>query len=114
MEINEMKNSDCLIIGIKGRLDTTNYGDLEKKLMAFFDEGETKIVMDCSEMDYISSSGLRVFLMALKRAALVKGTFVLCGLQETIREIFEIAGFTTIFEIFGTGEEALKAIGNRQ
>ena len=114
MQIKEEKNSDTLVIGIIGRLDTTNYGELEKKLMACFDEGSTRIIMDCSEMDYISSSGLRVLLIALKRAALVKGSFVLAGLRDPIREIFEIAGFHTIFEIHGTVEDAMKAQGNRQ
>jgi anti-anti-sigma factor len=46
--------------------------------------------------------------MALKKVTLSKGKFVLCGLQENIREIFEISGFTNIFEIYPDKEEALK------
>jgi len=59
-------------------------------------------------MDYVSSSGLRILLMALKRITMVKGKFVLCNLQENIREIFEISGFTTIFEIYPNEEDALR------
>jgi anti-anti-sigma factor len=63
--------------------------------------------MDCQHMDYVSSSGLRILLMALKRITQARGKFVLCNLQENIREIFEISGFTTIFEIHPTKEDAL-------
>jgi anti-anti-sigma factor len=99
MELVETSNPKCLVLEIKGRLDTTNYSILEKRLMELIDGGTHKIIVDCRDMDYVSSSGLRILLMALKKISLVKGRFVLCGLQENIREIFEISGFTTIFEI---------------
>jgi len=111
MEINEITNGETTIIGIEGRLDTTNYGILGNKLMSLIDGGQVKIIMDCSKMEYISSSGLRVFLLGLKKITIMNGRFILSDLQETIREIFEIAGFTTIFEIYKTKEEALQAIG---
>ncbi|MEI7726678.1 MAG: STAS domain-containing protein [Bacteroidota bacterium] len=109
MEINEQQTDQCLIIGIKGRLDTTNYNMLEKKLMEMIDSNHHRILVECSSMDYISSSGLRILLMGLKKISLVKGKFALCGLQENIHEIFEISGFSSIFEIHPTREDALKA-----
>jgi anti-anti-sigma factor len=109
MELTEQKTDQCVIVGIIGRLDTTNYATLEKKLMDLVDNHHEKILVECSKMDYISSSGLRILLMALKKITLVKGKFALCGLQENIHEIFEISGFTSIFEIHATREEALKA-----
>ena len=114
MELLEQKMEEITLIGITGRLDTTNYGILEKRLITLIDEGAKKIIIDCTNMDYISSSGLRIFLMGLKKVKLSDGNFVLFGLQDTIREIFEIAGFTTIFEIYRTKEEAIKAVGSRQ
>ena len=108
MEINEEKTDLCVIIGLKGRLDTTNYGILEEKLMSLIDNHQDRILVECTGMDYVSSSGLRILLMALKRVTQSKGKFVLCGLQENIREIFEISGFTTIFEIFPSREHAFK------
>ncbi len=108
MEINEQKTDQCVIIGITGRLDTTNYSLLEKKLMELIDNHQDKILVDCSKMDYVSSSGLRILLMALKKITMQKGKFVLCGLQENIHEIFEISGFTSIFEIHSSPEEALR------
>jgi anti-anti-sigma factor len=108
MEINEIKNDQCVIVGITGRLDTTNYSLLESKLMEMIENNEHKILVECSKMDYISSSGLRILLMALKKISQVKGKFVLCSLQENIHEIFEISGFTSIFEIHANQEDALK------
>ena len=108
MELIETNTEKCMVIGIKGRLDTINYSILEKRLMELLDQNVTKILINCSQMDYVSSSGLRILLMALKRITMVKGKFVLCNLQENIREIFEISGFTTIFEIYPNEEEALR------
>ena len=108
MEINEQKTDQGIIIGVIGRLDTTNYSMLEKKLMDLIDSNHHKILVECSKMDYISSSGLRILLMGLKKITLLKGKFALCGLQENINEIFEISGFTSIFEIYSTKEDALK------
>jgi anti-anti-sigma factor len=108
MEINEQETDQCVIIGITGRLDTTNYSMLEKKLMELIDSHHDKILVECSKMDYISSSGLRILLMALKKITQMKGNFVLCSLQENIREIFEISGFTSIFDIYLSKEDALK------
>jgi anti-sigma B factor antagonist len=108
MEINEIKNDQCVIVGITGRLDTTNYSLLESKLMEMIENNHHKILVECSKMDYISSSGLRILLMALKKITQVKGKFVLCSLQENILEIFEISGFTSIFEIHANQEDALK------
>jgi anti-anti-sigma factor len=109
MEINEMKTESCIIIGIIGRLDTTNYGILEKQLKELIDARQIKILVDCSKMDYVSSSGLRILLMTLKSITQLNGKFVLCNLQENINEIFEISGFNSIFEIYPTQNEALKA-----
>ena len=111
MKIDEEKSEGMTLIRIEGRLDTTTYGILESRLIDLIDSGQVRIIIDCSKMDYISSSGLRVFLLALKKIILENGKFILADLQETIREIFEIAGFTTIFEIYGSVEEAKKAMG---
>ena len=108
MELIEKNTGKCVIIGIKGRLDTINYNILEKRLTELLDQNVSKILVNCSQMDYVSSSGLRILLMALKRITMAKGKFVLCSLQENIREIFEISGFTTIFEIYSNEEDALR------
>lgn len=108
MEVNENKIGNFSVINLSGRLDTSNFEELEKKLFDIIDNGKIEILVNCSGLIYISSSGLRVLLIALKKIKSVGGKFYLCCLQENIREIFEIAGFTSIFSIFDTFEEAVQ------
>jgi len=107
MEITEKNTEKCMIIGIQGRLDTISSAVFEKRLTELMDHQVTRILVNCSQMDYISSSGLRILLTALKRITAAKGKFVLSGMNDNINEIFAIAGFTKIFEIYPGEEEAL-------
>ena len=108
MEIKKEKVNENLVLEINGRLDTTNYSELDEIFAEHISKNEINIIVDCKNMDYISSSGLRIFLTALKKINAAKGKFFLCGLQDTIQEIFKISGFTSIFKIFDNQEEALK------
>lgn len=110
MNLKEVKNDQAIIIEIDGRLDTTNFGQLENKILQHIEAGNIRILVDCSNMDYVSSSGLRILLMALKKITALNGKFLLCGLQDNISEIFEISGFTSIFSIYKNQEEALNSL----
>ncbi|HAQ65347.1 MAG TPA: anti-sigma factor antagonist [Bacteroidales bacterium] len=105
LQINEVAGNK--VVAIEGRLDTTTYADLEKTLTNLFDEGCHNMILDCSAMDYVSSSGLRVFLMILKKIKSVGGSLVLCGLQPAIYNVFEISGFLSIFSIRDSLDQAL-------
>lgn len=105
LQINEV--AGYKIVAIEGRLDTTTYADLEKTLTNLFDEGCHKMILDCSAMDYVSSSGLRVFLMILKKIKAADGSLILCSLQPAIYNVFEISGFLSIFNIKDTLDQAL-------
>ncbi len=107
MILKEINNEKAIVIEIKGRLDTTNFSQLEQKIMGHIEAGKINILVDCSAMDYVSSSGLRIFLIALKKITSLNGQFVLCGLMDNIREIFEISGFTSIFKIYDDQQTAL-------
>lgn len=77
MEVNKSKTGNFSVINLTGRLDTSNYGELEKKLIEMIDSGEKEIIVNCSGLIYISSSGLRVMLVALKKITSVGGKFFL-------------------------------------
>jgi len=66
------------------------------------------VVVDFTALDYISSAGLRVLLGTAKRLSGAGGAQHLCGLTETVREVFQISGFSTILAVFATEAEALK------
>ena len=109
MNITLTKEGDVNILAIDGRLDTTNYSDLEHHLTSLTEKKEYRILVNLEKMEYISSSGLRIFLMFLKKIKAADGRFMLCGMSDDIKEIFEISGFINIFEIFNTREQALKS-----
>ncbi len=87
------------VISIQGRLDTATSPGFESSVNEII-EPSAKIIIDCEKMDYISSSGLRVFLIALKKINNSGGELKICSLQPAINEIFKISGFTTIFPIY--------------
>lgn len=108
MNIKKERMGDFTILRIKGRIDTINSSALEAEVNELFDSGEKNLIFNCSEMDYISSSGLRVFLVAQKKAISIKGKLYLCNMQPAIQEIFRISGFSNLFRIFDTQEEILE------
>jgi len=109
MDILEEKKGQVVVLKINGRLDSTNALLLDRKIAGLIDRKEKQILVDCSQLGYVSSSGLRVFLTGLKKMNAIQGKFFICSLQEPISEVFDISGFSGIFSIYGTQAEALSA-----
>ncbi|RDK04114.1 STAS domain-containing protein [Paraburkholderia lacunae] len=86
-------------VSLSGRLDSATSGDFEKHLQTLFESSGARALMDFSSLDYISSAGLRVVLMAAKRAKQAQGRLVLCGLQPHVKDVFEISGFLKILTV---------------
>lgn len=106
MEWTEKKVSETVVISVNGRLDGATSPGLDQGLQVFLNAGEHKIVFDITQLEYISSAGLRVFLNTAKKVQKT-GKVVLFGIKPHIREVLSIAGFDTIFSIVETEEEAL-------
>lgn len=107
MNIKTEKIGSFTVLKLKGRIDTVNSSVLEEQVNQLFNSDEKNIIFNCSEVDYISSSGLRVFLVAQKKAISINGKLYLCNMQPAIQEIFRISGFSNLFKIFNTQEEIL-------
>ena len=108
MNVQVESSKEYTIVIVAGRIDSTNASEFEKPMMEVIEGGCTKIILDCSGLNYISSSGLRIFLIVLKKMIAVKGQFSLCNLQPGIKEIFDISGFSSIFSVFPDKEAALQ------
>lgn len=108
MNIKKEKIGNVSILKIKGRIDTVHSSTLENEVNLQIASGEKNFIFNCEEMNYISSSGLRVFLVAQKKAISISGKLYLCNMQPAIQEIFRISGFSTLFKIFATQQEALE------
>lgn len=102
------KTGSFSVLKIKGRVDTVHSPILENEVNRIFDNGEKNLIFNCGGMNYISSSGLRVFLVAQKKAKAVNGKLHLSDMQPAIQEIFRISGFSNLFRIFETQEDALE------
>jgi len=98
MEIN-ITDGLQTIITLKGRLDTVSAPDFEKAMSPIIAGAMKDVVIDCNELDYISSSGLRQFLTLQKNAHAKQGQLTLRGMKDDIKEIFDMTGFTSIFRI---------------
>ncbi|MCF7793534.1 MAG: STAS domain-containing protein [Candidatus Cloacimonetes bacterium] len=107
MEIKQEKRDDALVMSVIGRLDATTATELEGELIPVIQKDRTKIILDFTGLEYISSAGLRVLLLAMKTTKKVAGELIICNMEDHIKEIFDIAGFLPIFKITGTVEEAL-------
>jgi anti-sigma B factor antagonist/stage II sporulation protein AA (anti-sigma F factor antagonist) len=99
MEVTIKKDGNKILVKVVGRLDTTNVTDFEKEIAPVMAEPGEDIELDCSEFDYISSSGLRIFLMLQKRVTGAGGKLVLSNMKGEIREVFDMTGFSSIFTI---------------
>ena len=98
MEIKKNLDGTKLEMSVSGRLDTNTAPQFETELKNSLN-GVTDLTLDFSALDYISSAGLRVLLSAQKQMNAQKGTMTVCGVNEIVKEIFEVTGFTDILTI---------------
>ena len=97
MIINKKQNGSALVIALEGRLDTTTAPDLERELKESL-EGITDLTLDLTNLDYISSAGLRVLLSAHK-IMMKQGQMKVTNASEIVKEVFEVTGFSDILNI---------------
>ena len=97
MKITQNREAEKLTVAIEGKLDTTTAPELEKTLGEIL-SGVTELVFDMTNLEYISSAGLRVILKAQK-VMFTQGKMKLIGVNETVMEVFEITGFSSILKI---------------
>jgi anti-anti-sigma factor len=110
MQIKEDKQGEILIVRVSEHLDTASSTIFESRLLGLVDRGERLIVVDCAELEYVNSAGLKVFLLAAKRLEPLGGKLVLCALAPSVLMIFEMIGFTRIMKIVPTLDEALRVL----
>ena len=97
MTIEKNLNGSSLTLALEGRLDTTTAPDLEKELKNSLD-GITDLTLDMTNLDYISSAGLRVLLTAHK-AMMKQGQMKVTNASDIVKEVFDVTGFSDILTI---------------
>ena len=97
MKIDQLKEGTTLTMKVSGRLDTMTAPQLENEITGHLD-GITEFIMNFSDLEYISSAGLRVLLVTIKMMK-GKGRFVIRNINETVKEIFEVTEFMDILNV---------------
>jgi anti-sigma B factor antagonist len=110
MEISINRDNAAVVISIKGRMDAVTSPDFQRSLEDLVKQGERRLIVDCAALDYISSAGLRSILIISKALKEAQGRLALFGLNEMVREVFDISGFSSVIPIHETLDHALSGI----
>lgn len=109
MDITEQQLDGAWLVAASGRIDSNSAPELEAVLPARV-QSHAVTIMDLSHIAYVSSAGLRVFLKGVKAAKAHGHKFILTNLPPTVKEVFDISGFTAIFQIESDIDAALGTI----
>ena len=110
MEIATRARNDVAIVAFVGSLDSKTSPQAQQALDGILAGGGRKVLIDFTALDYISSAGLRVLLGTAKRLSGAGNALRLFGLNESVREVFQISGFSAIFTVCATEAEALAGL----
>jgi len=101
---------DIAVMSLEGRMDGTQAGAVEAKFNELVQQGRSRFVIDLSGMSYISSAGLRIVLVAVKKTKALKGRIIFAGLSAQVTEIFDMSGFLPLLETAAARSDALQAM----
>ncbi len=113
MEISHRPMNRVDLLEVAGRVDAATASTLKRQIEALFDAGRYRIVLDLAKLEYVSSPGLRVLIEARKRARewkitdLEGGDIRIANLPPKIKEVFDLTGFTSLFEMYGDTVDAV-------
>ncbi|MEW6218977.1 MAG: STAS domain-containing protein [Thermodesulfobacteriota bacterium] len=110
MEIIEERQEATHIFHLHGRLDSHTASQLEDRLQGSLHGQTRSLIIDCSDLEYVSSAGLRVILKATKEMQRQEGRLILCAMQDYVREVFDVSGFSTFIPIVPGVTEALRTL----
>jgi anti-sigma B factor antagonist len=113
MDIRNKIYGDVLVLSPEGRIDHANSEEFRQALSPLIERCSAngdRLVLDLAGVDYVSSAGLRCFMLAEKQAKTQGGTIVVAAMQPVVNEFFQISRFTLVFETFSTVRDALAKV----
>jgi len=110
MNVRCERKQKGLVISVSGKVNAATAEDFENALQEAVSEDEMVCVLNLSELEFISSAGLRGILMVAKQMKARQGHLSVVGLKGPAREVFEISGLISLFELYPTEEAALEAV----
>ena len=113
MELASQRYADVVVVSVTGRIDHRSAEDFERGLAPYLERcaaGDSAVVLDLAGVDYMSSVGLRVLMLASRHARRQDGHLVVCSLGGTLAEIFAISRFDKLFPLYDDADAALAAL----
>lgn len=107
VKIETVINGNTALIKIDGDIDASSSIQLDERLSEQINSKQSLIMIDCEELKYISSAGLGVFMSYIEEFKSVSKQFILFGLSDKVKNVFDMLGLDQLMEIVGTKEEAL-------
>ena len=99
MTFNIKEENGAMIAAVSGRLDTPAAVKAQQEISPLLENADKTITLDCKDLEYISSSGLRLFLTIRKEASVKGGKVIIENINDEIRKVFMMTGFFNLFEI---------------
>ena len=93
------ENNEKVLATVSGRLDTPSAVSAQQEITPLLENADKEIILDCSNLEYISSSGLRLLLTIRKEAAAKGGKVIVKDINDDIKKVFMMTGFYNLFEI---------------
>jgi anti-anti-sigma factor len=110
MEIHDESVGDTCVVTAKGRLDGSASAAFAETIGGLIANPNPKLLIDFAGVDFVTSAGLRAVLLLVKKIKATGGSFALCGVQDSVREVLDIAGFTGMFSIYPARAGAIAAM----
>lgn len=99
MKINIQRNGNEVVVALNGELDTVTTAQMGEELNRIIEMASNQLIIDCKDLEYISSSGLRFFMQLKRHSEQQNGTVTLINMNQDVKEVFRISGFHHIFNI---------------
>ena len=110
MEITLSLVGDIPVFRLEGRLDVTTSSLLEERLKPLLKENKQRVVFDCSDLSYVSSAGLRVFISTLRNLSAKGGGIAFANLTPPVKDLFHLAGLENLFLVENTVSAAISRL----
>jgi anti-anti-sigma factor len=110
VKITDEKIDGKTVVNLDGRIDSSAAVEFEAHIVKIITGGCNTLLVDFTNLVFISSAGLRVLLLAAKKVRPYGGKVLLSCLSDDVQEVFDISGFSSIFSIYKTRQEALGAM----
>lgn len=107
MDVVVEEKGEVIILRVKGRLDAASSPQLEKKINSIIDGGHFKMVLNFSDVEYLSSAGMRLLLAISKKLQNLEGKVVACSLHDEVMDVIKMAGFNQVIEFYPDEAESL-------